>query len=66
MKPENDETEEDYETGWDSKEIRNIDETRMKKKYWTPKRRATQDWSHLVTFTCNVCNLGNYLSLYSM
>ena len=63
MKPENDETEEDYEPGWDSKEFRSIDETRMKKKYWTPKRRATQDWSHLVTFTCNVCNLGNYLSL---
>ena len=37
---------------------RDADDVRMKKKYWTPKRRSTQDWSHLVTFTCNVCNLG--------
>ena len=43
-----------------SKEVSNLDDTRLKKKYWTPKRRSNQDWSHLVTFTCNVCNLGKH------
>ena len=45
-----------------SKEGSILDESRLKKKYWTPKRRLTQDWSHLVTFTCNVCSLGKQMS----